>query len=167
LYTVWQRSDSPEAFYSCSDVTFGGTGTGTGSGSGSGSGSGGETSAPPSAPSDEQIADGADKSTVEHGGHGDDDAATTTDPTPARSAKSSPGTDTEGTAARSADGPVDGGDAPGEEEPVGARENLAETGGYGVTPYVAIGGAAVLAAGSSLLFAAARRRAAKDGPHGG
>lgn len=24
LYAVWQRSDSPEAFYSCSDVTFGG-----------------------------------------------------------------------------------------------------------------------------------------------
>jgi chitin-binding protein len=24
LYTIWQRSDSPEAFYSCSDVDFGG-----------------------------------------------------------------------------------------------------------------------------------------------
>lgn len=28
LYTVWQRTDSPEAFYSCSDVTFGSGGTG-------------------------------------------------------------------------------------------------------------------------------------------
>ena len=27
LYTVWQRSDSPEAFYSCSDVVFGAPGT--------------------------------------------------------------------------------------------------------------------------------------------
>ena len=27
LYAVWQRSDSTEAFYSCSDVTFGGGGT--------------------------------------------------------------------------------------------------------------------------------------------
>jgi predicted carbohydrate-binding protein with CBM5 and CBM33 domain len=27
LYVVWQRSDSPEAFYSCSDVTIGGTGS--------------------------------------------------------------------------------------------------------------------------------------------
>jgi chitin-binding protein len=26
LYTVWQRSDSPEAFYSCSDVVFGAQG---------------------------------------------------------------------------------------------------------------------------------------------
>ena len=24
IYTIWQRTDSPEAFYSCSDVTFGG-----------------------------------------------------------------------------------------------------------------------------------------------
>lgn len=75
LYAVWQRSDSPEAFYSCSDVTFGGT------------------SAPPSAsaPSEEQIEDGADESTVEHGGHGDDDAGTTTDPTPKASAKAASG----------------------------------------------------------------------------
>lgn len=26
VYTIWQRTDSPEAFYSCSDVTFGGEG---------------------------------------------------------------------------------------------------------------------------------------------
>ncbi len=25
IYSIWQRSDSPEAFYSCSDVTFGGS----------------------------------------------------------------------------------------------------------------------------------------------
>lgn len=24
IYSIWQRSDSPEAFYTCSDVTFGG-----------------------------------------------------------------------------------------------------------------------------------------------
>lgn len=28
LYVIWQRSDSPEAFYACSDVTIGGEGTG-------------------------------------------------------------------------------------------------------------------------------------------
>jgi predicted carbohydrate-binding protein with CBM5 and CBM33 domain len=28
LYVIWQRSDSPEAFYSCSDVTIGGAGGG-------------------------------------------------------------------------------------------------------------------------------------------
>ena len=29
VYTIWQRSDSPEAFYTCSDVTFGAGGTPT------------------------------------------------------------------------------------------------------------------------------------------
>jgi chitin-binding protein len=72
LYAVWQRSDSPEAFYSCSDVMFGGD-------------AGGSSSSPApapsaSAPSEEQIADGADRSTVEHHGHGDDDAGTSAEP---------------------------------------------------------------------------------------
>lgn len=35
-----------------------------------------------------------------------------------------------------------------------------------MTPYVALGGVAVLALGSSLLFAAARRRATTGGRHG-
>jgi chitin-binding protein len=29
IYTIWQRSDSPEAFYTCSDVTFGPAGAAT------------------------------------------------------------------------------------------------------------------------------------------
>ncbi|MFF5499486.1 lytic polysaccharide monooxygenase [Streptomyces aquilus] len=75
LYAVWQRSDSPEAFYSCSDVTYGGSGSGT---------TGSASPAPSaSAPSEEQIEEGADKSTVEHGGHGDQDASTSAEPTTA------------------------------------------------------------------------------------
>jgi predicted carbohydrate-binding protein with CBM5 and CBM33 domain len=31
IYSIWQRSDSPEAFYNCSDVMFGGTSTPTSS----------------------------------------------------------------------------------------------------------------------------------------
>ncbi|MEV7126982.1 lytic polysaccharide monooxygenase [Streptomyces sp. NPDC093260] len=78
LYAVWQRSDSPEAFYSCSDVTFGG------SGAGSRPEGGGSAPAPAaSAPTDRQIEAGTGKSTIEHHGHGDDDPATTTDPTAA------------------------------------------------------------------------------------
>lgn len=57
VYKVWQRSDSPEAFYSCSDVTFGGTG------------------AAATAPSEAKIAAGADLSTVSHAGHGGDEQA--------------------------------------------------------------------------------------------
>ncbi|MFI9581927.1 lytic polysaccharide monooxygenase [Streptomyces sp. NPDC052236] len=61
VYSIWQRSDSPEAFYTCSDVVFG---------------QGKHAVAAPvaSAPSAEQIADSADKSTVDHAGHGGDDA---------------------------------------------------------------------------------------------
>ncbi|MFE0736566.1 lytic polysaccharide monooxygenase [Streptomyces sp. NPDC058855] len=56
VYKVWQRSDSPEAFYSCSDVTFGG---------------GAATAA--KAPAESEIAAGAALSTVSHAGHGGDE----------------------------------------------------------------------------------------------
>ncbi|WP_225822183.1 lytic polysaccharide monooxygenase auxiliary activity family 9 protein [Streptomyces naphthomycinicus] len=151
LYAVWQRSDSPEAFYSCSDVDFGGTGTGTGGtgstenpGSTGTAGSTGSTEAAPapaaSAPSDEQIAAGADKSTIEHHGHGDDDASTSAEPTAA--------------AARPAAA------AAGRPKAAGAPADLAETGASTGTSYLAIGGAAALALGSAALFLSVRRRAA-------
>jgi chitin-binding protein len=125
LYAIWQRSDSPEAFYSCSDVTFGDGGAATT----------GRTPAPTaSAPSDRQIAAGAGRSTVEHHGHGDQDAATSAEPVVGNTP----------TAA-------------------GAVENLAATGGGGSTPYLAMGGAAALALGSAALFASVRRRATTSG----
>ncbi|MER7835963.1 lytic polysaccharide monooxygenase [Streptomyces sp. NPDC096040] len=131
LYAVWQRSDSPEAFYSCSDVDFGGGSTSTSTGTGT------TTSASPaptaSSPTDEQIAAGADKSTIEHHGHGDDDAGTPAEP-------SSP--------------PANAPAAAGSSETV-----LAETGGSGTTPCLAVGGAAALALGSGALFMSVRRRA--------
>ncbi|MFF4253349.1 lytic polysaccharide monooxygenase [Streptomyces sp. NPDC001663] len=133
LYAIWQRSDSPEAFYSCSDVTFGGNSNSEGSGT--------TSSASPaptaSAPSDEQIEEGADKSTVEHHGHGDADASTSADPTPVAAAN--------------------------EPEAAGSSENLAETGADGTTPYLAMGGAAALALGAATLFASVRRRSTGSG----
>ncbi|MFE4589882.1 lytic polysaccharide monooxygenase auxiliary activity family 9 protein [Streptomyces laurentii] len=60
VYMVWQRNDSPEAFYSCSDVTFGG-GTTTAS------------AAAAKAPTEKEIAAGATLSTVSHAGHGGDE----------------------------------------------------------------------------------------------
>ncbi|MFF1276915.1 lytic polysaccharide monooxygenase [Streptomyces marokkonensis] len=158
LYAVWQRSDSPEAFYSCSDVTFGGGGAPAGGG-----GAGGEASGPgdtpqgaaapapaASAPSEEQIEDGADKSTVENHGHGDDDAGTSAEPAAADGGAAPDAADT-GTANRP--------------KAAGAPENLAETGGDATTPYLMVGGAAALALGSAALFASARRRTA-TGRHG-
>ncbi|MFI5863324.1 lytic polysaccharide monooxygenase [Streptomyces sp. NPDC051546] len=161
IYSIWQRSDSPEAFYSCSDVVFGKDNGGGGTGGGGTGGGGGKptagptarptskpgtkpTSVPserpstlpaevPSAPTDEQISRGASKSTVEHGGHGDND-------------------------------PKTNGGAP---SPVPSQSgtHLAETGGSSATPVIAIGGAGVLAAGAAVLFGLARRRAT-PGRHG-
>ncbi|MEV7690439.1 lytic polysaccharide monooxygenase auxiliary activity family 9 protein [Streptomyces bungoensis] len=75
LYAVWQRSDSPEAFYSCSDVDFGGASGGSG-------GSGGGTAPAPSAsaPSRRQIEAGAGRSTVGHHGHGGAVASASAEP---------------------------------------------------------------------------------------
>ncbi|MXM63522.1 LPXTG cell wall anchor domain-containing protein [Streptomyces sp. HUCO-GS316] len=148
LYAIWQRSDSPEAFYSCSDVTFGGS-AGAGSGSGSGTGSGASAAPTASAPSEEQIEDGTDKSTVEHGGHGDDDASTSAKPTAEAAAANEP-------------------KAAGNTENLaeGSEQNLAETGGDSSTPYIAVGGAAALALGAATLFASVRRRAAATGRRG-
>ncbi|MFE9409836.1 lytic polysaccharide monooxygenase [Streptomyces sp. NPDC006704] len=55
IYKVWQRDDSPEAFYSCSDVVYGA----------------GSSAA---APTEQKIAAGASRSTVSHHGHGGDPA---------------------------------------------------------------------------------------------
>ncbi|MFJ7102842.1 lytic polysaccharide monooxygenase auxiliary activity family 9 protein [Streptomyces albogriseolus] len=152
LYAVWQRSDSPEAFYSCSDVTFGGAQAGGGAAGGgtadeSGEADKGEEAAggdtpkeapapapSASAPSQEQIEAGAEKSTVENHGHGDDDPATTADPVAA--------------------------DIGNQLKAAGGGQDLAETGGDANTPYLMVGGAAALALGSAALFASARRRTA-------
>ncbi|MFE0805152.1 lytic polysaccharide monooxygenase [Streptomyces sp. NPDC058812] len=164
LYAVWQRSDSPEAFYSCSDISFGG---GDNGGAESGDSASGAAPAPAaSAPSEEQIAAAADKSTIEHNGHGDQDAGTTADPTdPAAPDKAS--AEASGGTPEDAATPTAGGE-PNQVKAAGAgTENLAETGGDSTTPYIAVGGAAALAVGAAVLFASVRRRATTGGRHSG
>ncbi|MFE9308712.1 lytic polysaccharide monooxygenase [Streptomyces sp. NPDC006706] len=169
LYAVWQRSDSPEAFYSCSDVTYGG---------GSGGGASGRSAPAPaaSAPTERQIEDGAGRSSVEHHGHGDDDARTTTDPVapasaePAASPESHPASDravrSAGDTAAADRAAQAAADEPNRPRAAGSPVNLAETGGDGRTAYLAVGGAAALALGSAALFASVRRRAAAGGGRG-
>ncbi|WP_331445231.1 lytic polysaccharide monooxygenase [Streptomyces xanthochromogenes] len=60
IYKVWQRDDSPEAFYSCSDVVYGGAAKAA------------------AAPTEQKITAGAAHSTVSHHGHGGDPVAATT-----------------------------------------------------------------------------------------
>ncbi|MDN3293494.1 lytic polysaccharide monooxygenase [Streptomyces ficellus] len=144
VYSIWQRSDSPEAFYTCSDVVFG---------------KDSDPAPTASAPSEEQIEDGASQSTVDHGGHGGDDHAAKP------SAPATPETPTSAAAEQANAPEANGASSP---SPAAATTNptatttsgnLAETGGDGTTPYLAVGGAAVLAIGAAVLFGAARRRA--------
>ncbi|WP_030963406.1 lytic polysaccharide monooxygenase auxiliary activity family 9 protein [Streptomyces sp. NRRL S-378] len=166
IYSIWQRSDSPEAFYTCSDVVFGkdngggnggnggNSGTGaspstrpsTGSGSGTGTGTGSKPADKPSAPTDQQIADGAGKSSVEHNGHGDNDPKTN--------------------GAAGASLPSSSASANPADPGTSASGNLAETGGNSATPSIAIAGAGALAVGAAVLFAMARRRATTAGRRG-
>ncbi|MFG2192447.1 lytic polysaccharide monooxygenase [Streptomyces sp. NPDC048639] len=148
IYSVWQRSDSPEAFYTCSDVVFGG-------------GGGSATAPGASAPTDGQIDEGAGKSTVDHDGHGGvghDGHGSGADK--GAEVKAAP-------AEQSVDGQGDGGEreaaganAPAPNSESGGEERLAQTGGDSSTTPLAVGGAAVAALGSGLLIMAARRRRA-------
>ncbi|MEV5596848.1 lytic polysaccharide monooxygenase [Streptomyces sp. NPDC052496] len=152
IYSIWQRSDSPEAFYTCSDVVFG---------KGGATGKGAAAPAPSAAaPSDQQIAAEAAKSSMDHmhhGGHGAHGGAQA-----AGDAGKPADTGTAGNAAH-----PDGGAAK-EVDPkrAGAQQaagsHLAETGGDSSTAAMAVGGAAVLALGASVLFASARRKAARQ-----
>ncbi|MET9928086.1 MULTISPECIES: lytic polysaccharide monooxygenase [unclassified Streptomyces] len=169
IYTVWQRSDSPEAFYACSDVVFGGGSAGTGGTGGgeapeekpAGEAPKNEEAAPapvpsaPSAPSEDAITEGAEKSSVEHNGHGDDDANTgakVNAAAPAAKPEAEPKTAAEGNAPQA--------------NAAGQEDVLAETGGSSSSTYLAMGGAAVLAVGAAVLFSSQRRRAtASTGRH--
>ncbi|QIQ05506.1 lytic polysaccharide monooxygenase [Streptomyces liangshanensis] len=188
IYSIWQRSDSPEAFYTCSDVVFG-KDNGTVDGA----------VPAPSAPTEQEVAEGTGKSTIEHNGHGDQDASTG----PGSGSGTGAGTAT-GAAQPPADEAADDDDAnypeaknaaaPAEQapesgdsatsaaapdattatdgadtaaaQPTGSEENLAETGADGTTPYFAIGGTAALAIGAAVMFGTVRRRAVASGRHG-
>ncbi|MGX1502738.1 UNVERIFIED_CONTAM: chitin-binding protein [Streptomyces graminofaciens] len=148
VYSIWQRSDSPEAFYTCSDVVFG-------------KDSGGGAPAPSaSAPSEQDIEQGAEKSTVDHGGHGGDDHG--------EPAGTGTGTDAGTDAGKPAEQPAENApEAKAADEPAAAPEtsgeNLAATGGDSSTTYLAIGGAAALAVGAAALFGLGRRRTVAAG----
>ena len=136
IYSVWQRSDSPEAFYTCSDVTFGGGKAAAGTGQKTSTGR-------PAAPSESQIEAGTAKSTVEHGGRGNPSAGehgthAAHDTATARSGRSSHNAPE----AKSAE--------------QGGR--LAQSGGGGTTTDIALAGAGVLVLGAALVCLGARRR---------
>ncbi|WNI14948.1 lytic polysaccharide monooxygenase auxiliary activity family 9 protein [Actinacidiphila sp. ITFR-21] len=69
IYQVWQRSDSPEAFYGCSDVVFGQSAAAAAT----------AAKAAFKAPTEAQIAAGESRSTVSHHGHGGTEPIATSD----------------------------------------------------------------------------------------
>ncbi|MER6914690.1 lytic polysaccharide monooxygenase [Streptomyces sp. NPDC000594] len=146
IYSILQRSDSPEAFYTCSDVVFGKSTAGT-------------TPAPAAkAPTENEIKQATTNSSVDHGGKGGD--------TPAEKKANAAHVAQQTSAVSGGDAKAaqDGGNAPetqnaGTTELATQGENLAETGGSSSTTYIAIGGAAALALGAAGMFGAARRRA--------
>ncbi|MEU8786956.1 lytic polysaccharide monooxygenase [Streptomyces sp. NPDC048637] len=146
IYSIWQRSDSPEAFYTCSDVVFGKQAGGTGASS--------ATAPAPaaSAPTDAQIAAGAPKSSVGTGRH--DHGGGTAHTGTVRSADA-------GAPAPAGASEANGPHPDGGSRPAGAQR-LAETGGDSSTAPLAISGAVVLALGAGVLFTTTRRRAARN-----
>jgi chitin-binding protein len=68
IYQVWQRTDSPEAFYGCADVVFGQTAQAAKA----------ATADVAEAPTDARISAGESRSTVVHHGHGGDAPVTST-----------------------------------------------------------------------------------------
>lgn len=159
IYSIWQRSDSPEAFYTCSDVVFG-------KDNGRSGGSSGAPAPTASAPTDTQIAAGAEKSSMDmsqhghQGGHmdGRKDGQKDGQEDGQKTAHSD-------AAAVGADEPALGGGGNGAQpngggKPVGGKQ-LAETGGDASTTPIAVGGAAVLALGAAVMFTTTRRKAAR------
>ncbi|NLU69044.1 lytic polysaccharide monooxygenase [Streptomyces sp. HNM0574] len=145
VYSVWQRSDSPEAFYTCSDVTFGGGAAGATAGSEDAAP--GQASAPEAQPLDDrQIEAGAGRSSVDHSGHGADHQGHN-------------GTEYTDEGAR----PAGGAEPAHAGHQAASGTELAETGGDDGTTALAAGGAAVLAAGAAVVFTASRRRTRNRG----
>ncbi|ARZ71846.1 lytic polysaccharide monooxygenase [Streptomyces sp. HU2014] len=149
IYSVWQRSDSPEAFYTCSDVDLGGKASAPAPG----------TKA--SAPSEKQIAEEAARSTVDHGGHGGDGPGEGGHGAVAHGGAGGEAPES-GTGAGVGNGHQQHYAVKAANAPAAQGGRLAETGGDSSTTVLAAGGAAVLAAGSATLFLAMRRRSARN-----
>ncbi|MFF9844388.1 lytic polysaccharide monooxygenase [Streptomyces sp. NPDC013740] len=142
IYSIWQRSDSPEAFYTCSDVVFGtdgGEGGGAGDGAGPVPSASASASAQPADPAPTAVAPTDAPAAGGHEGHGAQGAHT-------------------GHGGRSA---APASQAPASHAPASGGEELAETGGDAATPYLAMGGAAVVGLGAVVLYTTARRRSGR------
>ncbi|WP_338320622.1 lytic polysaccharide monooxygenase [Streptomyces lonarensis] len=170
IYSVWQRSDSPEAFYTCSDVVFGGgdgatsPGTGTGepepvdhSGHGDHADHGDHTAGKDGKGSKDE---GDHTDAGDHGSHDNHIDSDTEAPAASEDETREETAAEDEPAAEEESAPVNEPQVNGDAEAV----SLAATGGGDSAWPLAAGGAAVAATGLALVvFGAARRNAAKRG----
>ncbi|GGO44666.1 chitin-binding protein [Streptomyces daqingensis] len=140
IFSVWQRSDSPEAFYTCSDVTFGG---GKAGGPGGGTPTASSTQAA-TVPDSGQVSEGFEKSTVENEGRGGGHS----------------GAHGHGAHEEGAGSPESSTSRPAAPAP---KTQLADTGAETHTGTIAAAGGSVLLLGGALMLAGLRRRAAGRG----
>src|SRR5699024_4230518 len=152
IYAIWQRTDSPEAFYSCSDVVFGDEGTTEGGAGDDNTGSG--DSEHGQSASDETAGDATDAAAS---GDGDSNSDSDSDNTGADSATAvadSDGDSEPGAAAVGENGPrASGSNQPDAESAAAAdtaTEDLAYTGVDSSTILI-IGGALVVAGTGAVL----------------
>ncbi|MFG2297414.1 lytic polysaccharide monooxygenase [Streptomyces sp. NPDC048603] len=148
IYSIWQRSDSPEAFYTCSDVVFG---------KDNGSGPGPQPTGKPST-----------KPGTKPTGQPTAPTGPQTGTTPAvPAAPATPTGDAHGHSAHggASPSPLASTSTVAAPESSSGGGGLAQTGGNSATPAIAIAGAGALAVGAAVVFGLARRRAA-GGRHG-
>ncbi|MGW3043227.1 lytic polysaccharide monooxygenase [Kitasatospora sp. NPDC001159] len=166
IYAIWQRSDSPEAFYSCSDVVFGGAGSTTGSGSGpSGSATGSGSAPSGSGASGGSTGSGHSGSSTGSGGPGKSSATPGGAATHAGtgSGMSHDGMDMVGTsmsatasASQGGSGPAGGGSGSGTADS-SPDQHLASTGASDALP-LAGGALVILGVGGAAMVLARRHR---------
>lgn len=162
VYAIWQRSDSPEAFYSCSDVVFDGSGNAPGTApvpsasgtSGSHPGGGHEHPATPTAPAPAPAAPSAPSA---HAGHTSPAAGAAVPAAAGGPTTTSPAAP--GSAPAAAAAPAAGASA----TPAAAHGDLAQTGSGRSTGLLASVGSVLLLAGAAL--AVVRRRRRSPGAH--
>ncbi|MFD7630062.1 lytic polysaccharide monooxygenase [Streptomyces sp. NPDC059851] len=163
IYSIWQRSDSPEAFYTCSDVVFGKDNGGGNGGGNSGGKGGGNGTVPSSVPSAEPSGKpGGEPSGEPDPGSRPAEAPAPKAPTDRQIADGQGRSSVEHDGHGDDDPKTNGVTALGAaatDAPAAGGADLAQTGGSSATPAIAIAGAGVLAVGSAVLFAVARRRA--------
>ncbi|MFD0273845.1 lytic polysaccharide monooxygenase [Kitasatospora sp. NPDC127111] len=168
IYAIWQRSDSPEAFYSCSDVVFDGTGNAPTSAPAVPSPSRSATPGAPApvptppAPTGQTSPTGQ---TGHPGGHDHTDAATApptaTAPTaaaPATAAPAAPIAVTTPTTPAEAGPPAATAPAPATTSPATAPDRLAQTGSDRSLGILASVGSAFLLAGATIAVLHRQRR---------